>query len=91
MNVISPMIELIGPSVGRSTPAGRPTRLEALGHDLARAVDVLAPLELHPDDGDARPRDRADAAHAGRAVQRRLDGERDEQLDLLGRQALAPR
>ena len=25
MNVISPMIELIGPSVGRSTPAGSAT------------------------------------------------------------------
>jgi hypothetical protein len=25
MNVISPMIELIGPSVGRSTPLGRLT------------------------------------------------------------------
>ena len=63
-------------------------RLQALGDDLAREIDVLAPLELDPDDRDPRPRDGADAPHAGGAVERRLDREGDEQLELLGRQPL---
>ena len=63
-------------------------RLQALGHDLAGEVDVLAPLELDPDHRDARAGDRADASHAGGAVEGRLDREGHEELELLGRQPL---
>ena len=45
-------------------------------------VDVLAPVELDPDDGDADGRRRAHAPDAGRAVQRRFDRERHQRLDL---------
>ena len=67
---------------------GKRDGLESLGDDLARPVDVLAPLELDPDDGDARPRHRADPPDAGCAVQSGLDREGHEKLDLLGGEAL---
>ena len=57
---------------------------QLLGDDLARAEDVGAPVEFHPDDGDAQRRRRADAPHARRAVDRRLDRERDQRFHLLG-------
>ena len=57
---------------------------DPFGHDLARAVDVLAPGELDPDHGDAGGGDRPHAPDAGGAVHRRFERQRDEQLDLLG-------
>ncbi len=72
----------------RSVRAGRQRRLrelQLLRDDLARLVDVGAPLELDPDDRDADPARGPNPADAGRAVQRRLDGEGDLALDLLRR------
>ena len=88
--MISPMIEETGASTG-GAHVGRQRRLrelQLLADDLARLIDVRAPFELDPDDGDADAGGRAHAAHAGRAVQRRLDGKRDLRLDFLRRHAV---
>ena len=61
--------------------------LEFLGHDLPVDVDVGAPVELDPHDREPDRRARAHAHDPGRAVHRGLDGLRDEDLDLLRRQA----
>ena len=81
------MIELIGPMRRAVDAAGQGHALQPLRHDLAGAVDVLAPLELDPHDRDAGARDRADAPDPRRAVERGLDGEGHEDLDLLRRHA----
>lgn len=54
---------------------------ELLGHGLAGAIDVLPPVEFHPDDGDPDGRCGPDAADTRRAVQRRLDREGNERFD----------
>ena len=59
-------------------------QLQTLGNLLARAVDVDRPIELDVDDRKPHAGDRANAGNARHAVHRRLDGECDEQLDLLG-------
>ena len=56
---------------------------ELLAHDLARQVDVGAPVKLYPDDREAVGRLRAHAAHAGAAVDRRLDREGHQLFDFL--------
>ena len=86
MNVISPMIELIGPSSGADVRR-QLDALQPLGDHLTRAVDVGAPVELHPDHRDAVGGDAAQPADAGGAVDGRLDRESDQRLDLLGRHA----
>ena len=63
-------------------------KLKLLAYDLARTVDVLTPVELDPDDADSLSGRRAHPPHAGGAVDRGLDGEGDEKLDLLGRHAV---
>ena len=55
--------ELRPPGLGRKLDG-----LEPLGDDLPGAVDLLAPLELDPDDGDADRGGRAHAADARGAV-----------------------
>jgi hypothetical protein len=66
MNMISPMIEVIGASTGSAVSGGSaPRRAGALGDDLAGLVDVGAPVELHRDHGDADAGGGAHAAHAG--------------------------
>ena len=71
--------------------AGRQAALHArhaLGHLLARAVDLGVPVEFDVDDGETDAGGGADAHGAGHAAHRRLDGIGDELLDLLRRQAL---
>jgi hypothetical protein len=74
---------------GRRDVAGQlATQLgQPLGHLLAVAVDVGAPVELGVDDGQAHPRGGAHARDARHAIERRLDGEADKLLHLLGRHA----
>ena len=55
---------------------------EFFGDGLPRARDVLSPIELDPDDGDTDGGCRPYAAYTDRAVQRRLNRQRDERLDL---------
>ena len=55
---------------------------ELLRHRLPRPGDVLTPVEFDPDDRDADSGRRAHPTHARGAVQRRLDGERDQRLNL---------
>ena len=88
--MISPMTDDTGASTGAAMPAGSALGdgLQLLGDDLPRAEDVGAPVELDPHDGDALRGRRAHAPHAGGAVHRRLDRERDERLDLLRRHAV---
>jgi hypothetical protein len=78
------MIDDTGARNGRWTPRGQRARDERqpFRHDLPRALDVLPPLELDPDHGDADRRRRTDAPHARRPVQRRFDREGDQRLDL---------
>ncbi len=87
MSMISPMIEDTGPMLRRH-PVGEllGRELQPLGGQLAGAVDVDAPVELDVDDRQADARGGADALHAGRTVERGLDGQGDQDLDLLGRQ-----
>jgi hypothetical protein len=63
-------------------------QLQALGDLLTRAVDLHRPVELHVDHRKANAGHRAHARDAGHAVHRRLDGEGDEQLDLLRGEAI---
>ena len=83
-NRISPMIDETGARNGGSTSGGSaPATSVSFSVTIWRArCDVLSPVELDPDDRDADGRRRAHAAHARRAVQRRLDRERDQRLDL---------
>jgi hypothetical protein len=63
-------------------------RRQLLLHHLARAVRLDAVVEGHGDRRDAVARDAALTRHGvGQAEQRRLDGARDEPLDLFGREA----
>ena len=70
------MIELIGPimrrDVGRQLVAHQG---QALGDQLAVAIDVGAPVELDIDDRQSDARDRAHARDARHAVHLRLDRE----------------
>ena len=67
-NRISPMIDEIGASTGRSTCGGSvpPTSASFSDDELPRHEDVGAPVELDPDDGDADAR-----SPIGRAARRR--------------------
>ena len=79
-------MEETGARKGVSTPGGSApvTVAELLRDDLARALNVLTPVELDPDNGDAHCRCRTDAADAGGAVQRGFDRQRNERLHLGG-------
>ena len=57
---------------------------QLFGNYLARAVDVHAPVEFHPYDGESRGRRRAHTAHIGRAIDGCLDGEGYESLHFFG-------
>ena len=61
--------------------------LETLGHDLARQIDILSPVELDPDHRHTGARHRAQPAHPRRAVEHRLEREGHQQLHLLGGEA----
>ena len=61
--------------------------VDLLADNLAGGVDVGAPTELHPDDGEADGGGGADAADAGGAVDGGLDGEGDLALHLGGSHA----
>ena len=74
-NRISPMIDEIGASTGRSTCGGSvpPTTASFSATSWRADEDVRAPVELHPHDRDADRRRRADAPDARRAVDGALD------------------
>ncbi len=61
--------------------------IEPLGDELAGSHDVHAPIELYVGDGQADGAGGADTAHAGHAVYRTFDGERDVLLHLVGGEA----
>ena len=66
--MISPMIDETGARNGCST-SGRqtaPYQRELLRHDLARALDVLAPVELRPDNRQPHGGRRPDASDTRR-------------------------
>ena len=92
ISMISPMIDVTGPICG-VTPRGSCSRTsaEALGNELAVAIDVRAPVELDIDDGQADPGHRTHARHARHAVHDAFDREGDELLDLLRREAFGLR
>jgi hypothetical protein len=62
---------------------------QALGDRLARALDVGAPLELHPHDRGPHGGRRAHAAYVQGPVHGRLDREGDQGLHLLGGHSVA--
>ncbi len=64
---------------------------ETLGHELASAIDVHAPIKFDVHDGEADAGYRPYADNARHAVHGGLDREGDELLHLLGREALCLR
>ena len=69
---------------GRKLLLGLP---EPLGDLLARHGEIGAPLEHRHDGGQPDDGGRAHADHVGRAVQRRLDGQREQRFHLFRREA----
>ena len=63
-------------------------RCQPFGHRLPCAVDVGAPVEIDPDDGDADRGGRAHPPHVGRTAQDRFDGEGDQRFQVARRHAL---
>ncbi len=61
--------------------------LQPLLHELARAIDVHAPVELDEQDREPDPRVGADAHDAGRSVHGCLERPGDQRLDLFRSQA----
>ncbi len=57
---------------------------QTLRHHLAGPVEILAPVELRPDDREARRARRSDLAKSRQAVDGGLDRKRDERLHLVG-------
>ena len=60
-----------------------PDHRDLLADDLARLVDIGAPVEFYVHDREARARAGADAADIGRAVDRGFDREGDQPFDFL--------
>ncbi|MBB4382911.1 hypothetical protein GGD61_007609 [Bradyrhizobium sp. SBR1B] len=61
---------------------------QPLRDELPGAVNVDTPVEFDVNNRQTNTRDRAHPDHAGHAVHRRLDRERHQLFDLLGRQSL---
>ena len=62
-------------------------RLQPLLHELPRAIDIRAPRKFCKDERKAHIGIRSQAVESSDALHRRLDGLRDERLDLLRREA----
>ena len=76
---------LIGASLGRSTRRqSLQHALQALGHELARAVNIRAVLELDRHLREAELRQRTHFVHAGQTGQSNLDRLRDEFFRFFG-------
>ena len=80
------MIEAGGVICGRM-PGGHRHGRQPLHDDLAGVADLGLPVELDIDHVHPLARLAANRLHAGRAEDGRLDGQRDQRFDLLGRQA----
>jgi hypothetical protein len=56
--------------------------VQLLSHDLTRALNILAPFELHPDDRHSDRCRGTDPANTGSAIQCRLDRKSDQRFHL---------